>query len=154
MSEDRLIAAEHTFSLKQRDLLRLIVADMIPPSKEFAVPGADDPLIFADILSAARSAETAVAECLEIADGIARECSGESLVDLDADGRTQVFAAIRKLPAMFLLVSLTLQCYYRDTRVMQSLGMEARPPFPGGYEVEAGDWSLLDPVRARKPFYR
>jgi hypothetical protein len=37
---------------------------------------------------------------------------------------------------------------------MQSLGMEVRPPFPKGFEVEQGDWSLLDPVRVRQPFYR
>jgi hypothetical protein len=46
------------------------------------------------------------------------------------------------------------QCYYRDDRVMRSLGMETRPPFPKGFEVEQGDWSLLDPVRARPKFYR
>jgi hypothetical protein len=45
-----------------------------------------------------------------------------------------------------------LLCYYRDDRVMVSLGLEARPPFPKGYVLEQGDWSLLDPVRARKPF--
>lgn len=60
----------------------------------------------------------------------------------------------RALPAVFVLVSLILQCCYRDDRIMRSLGMEVRPPFPDGYEVEAGDWSLLDPVRRRAPFYR
>jgi hypothetical protein len=48
----------------------------------------------------------------------------------------------------------TVQCYYRDDRVMRSLGMEVRPPFPQGFEVERGDWSLLDPVRSRPPLYR
>ncbi|MGH7054344.1 MAG: hypothetical protein ACREFK_16060 [Stellaceae bacterium] len=33
---------------------------------------------------------------------------------------------------------------------MRSLGMEPRPPYPKGFEVESGDWSLLDPVRAPK----
>jgi hypothetical protein len=37
---------------------------------------------------------------------------------------------------------------------MQSLGMEARPPFPQGYEVPEGDWSMLDPVRARGSIYK
>ena len=49
---------------------------------------------------------------------------------------------------------LTFQCYYRDDRVMRSLGMEPRPPFPKGYEVAQGDWSLLEPVKARDPFWR
>jgi len=34
------------------------------------------------------------------------------------------------------------------------LGMEARPPFPHGYTLEQGDWSLLDAVRKRLPFWR
>ena len=38
--------------------------------------------------------------------------------------------------------------------VMRSLGMEPRPLFPKGFEVEQGDWSLLDPVRARPKLYR
>ena len=53
-----------------------------------------------------------------------------------------------------VLTRLVLLCYYRDDRVMVSLGLEARPPFPKGYVLEQGDWSLLDPVRARKPFWR
>ena len=52
------------------------------------------------------------------------------------------------------LVRVVLLCYYRDDRVMRSLGQEARPPFPKGHVAEQGDWSLLDPVRARKPRYR
>ena len=52
------------------------------------------------------------------------------------------------------LISVVAQCYYRDRRVMSSLGIEVRPPFPKGYEVAQGDWSLLDPVRARAAFYR
>ncbi len=42
-----------------------------------------------------------------------------------------------------------LQCYYRDDRVLRSLGLELRAPFPKGYTLEQGDWSLLDPVKAR-----
>jgi hypothetical protein len=47
------------------------------------------------------------------------------------------------------LVRVVLQCYYRDDRVLRSLGLELRAPFPNGYTLEQGDWSLLDPVRAR-----
>ena len=36
----------------------------------------------------------------------------------------------------------------------QSLGVEVRPPFPKGFEVERGDWSLPDAVRARPKLYR
>ena len=49
---------------------------------------------------------------------------------------------------------MVLQCYYRDDRVLRSLGLELRPPFPQGYVLEQGDWSLLDPVKKRPPFWR
>ena len=31
---------------------------------------------------------------------------------------------------------------------------DARPPFPKGFDVEQGDWSLLDPVKRRGTIYR
>ena len=37
---------------------------------------------------------------------------------------------------------------------MASIGMEPRAPFPNGFDVQQGDWSLLDPVRARGKIYR
>jgi len=52
------------------------------------------------------------------------------------------------------LVRVVLQCYYRDDRVVRSLGLELRPPFPRGYALEQGDWSLLDPVKARPSMWR
>ncbi len=50
--------------------------------------------------------------------------------------------------------NLTSQCYYQDDRIMISLGMEPRPPYPEGFTVEQGDWTLLEPVRKREKFYR
>jgi len=32
--------------------------------------------------------------------------------------------------------------------------MEARAPHPAGYDVDQGDWSLLEPVRGRPEFFR
>jgi hypothetical protein len=54
--------------------------------------------------------------------------------------------------ALASLTRITLQCYYRDDRVMRSLGMEPRSPFPEGFELEQGDWSPLDPVRLARNF--
>jgi hypothetical protein len=41
------------------------------------------------------------------------------------------------------LTRVVLQCYYRDDRVVRSLGLEPRPPHPKGHVLEDGDWSLL-----------
>ena len=58
----------------------------------------------------------------------------------------QVMVIFRQQTA---LVRVVLQCYYRDDRVLRSLGLELRAPFPKGHVLPEGDWSLLDPVRAR-----
>jgi hypothetical protein len=44
--------------------------------------------------------------------------------------------------------------YYQSGPVLEALGMEGRPPHPKGYEIGPDDAHLLDPVRARLPFYR
>ena len=48
----------------------------------------------------------------------------------------------------------TVTCYYQDDRVLAAIGLEARPPFPKGYEVVAGDTDLLEPVRRRGSIVR
>jgi hypothetical protein len=77
--------------------------------------------------------------------------AGMPLAGLDAARREAVAREFRTSggPAAATLVRVVLQCYYRDDRVLRSLGLELRPPFPKGYELEQGDWSLLDPVKAR-----
>jgi len=76
--------------------------------------------------------------------------------DLEPARREAVAARLRDNggQSLIYLERIILQCYYRDDRVMRSLGLEVRPPYPKGFEVEQGDWSLLDPVRARPKLYR
>jgi hypothetical protein len=73
------------------------------------------------------------------------------LADLDPARRDAVAKEFRSTGgnAAATLVRVVLQCYYRDDRVLRSLGLELRAPFPLGYTLEQGDWSLLDPVKAR-----
>ena len=73
--------------------------------------------------------------------------------EVDADRVTQQFYANRTGPVTTLL-SLLTQCYFRDDRVLEAIGLEPRAPYPGGFEVENGDWELLEPVKSRGPIYR
>ena len=79
------------------------------------------------------------------------QIAGQPLAGLDAARRDAVAREFRAAggAAAATLVRVVLQCYYRDDRVLRSLGLELRPPFPSGYQLEQGDWSLLDPVKAR-----
>jgi hypothetical protein len=141
MSEDNQLTRA------QRADLRTVAAMIVPASDEYKVPGADDPAIQADMLATLGRDTKLVAAAL---DHLAR-LAGQPLAELDAARRDAVALEFRKLggPAAATLVRVVLQCYYRDDRVLRSLGLELRPPFPKGHVLPDGDWSLLDPVKAR-----
>jgi len=131
----------------QRADLRTVAAMMIPASEEYKVPGADDAAIQADILATLGRDTKRVAAAL---DYLARLADGP-LAALDAQRREAVAREFRTSGgvAAATLIRVVLQCYYRDDRVLRSLGLELRPPFPKGHVLPDGDWSLLDPVKAR-----
>ena len=131
----------------QRADLRTVAAMMIPASEVYKVPGADDAAIQADILATLGRDTKRVAAAL---DYLARLADGP-LAALDAERREAVAREFRASGgvAAATLIRVVLQCYYRDDRVLRSLGLELRPPFPKGHILPDGDWSLLDPVKAR-----
>ena len=136
----------------QRDDLRTVAAMIIPASDEYKVPGADDPAIQADMLKTLGRDAALVAQAL---DQLAR-LAGKPLAEVDPAKRdiiAQEFRATGGVAAA-TLVRVVLQCYYRDDRVLRSLGLELRAPFPKGYVLPDGDWSILDPVKARPPSLR
>ena len=132
--------------------LRCLAEMMIPASAEYGVPSAGDDAIFGDILQSLGRDARHVITVTQTLDAM----SGGPFADLDPHRRDAIVAQLRETggAALAYLTRIILQCYYRDDRVMRSLGMEPRPPFPKGFEVEQGDWTLLDPVRARPKLYR
>ena len=133
MSE--LIGSDDPYTEAHKQALREIVGYMIPAGA--GRPAASDEGIFAQILSALRAQPEVVDEVVSLYQN----------TDLEALSRV-------RNAALSTLVGCTVQCYYRDDRVMQTLAMEARPPNPRGYDLEQGDYGLLDPVRARGQIYR
>lgn len=138
-------------SAEMRDLCR-IAGIMLPFSEEHGVPGADDPAIFDDILSSLGRDLGDVRSALRELAALA----GSAFADLEAARAEAVADAFnaQASPAAAVLGRVVLQCYYRDDRVLISLGLEPRPPFPKGHELEQGDWSLLDAVRGRAQLWR
>ena len=132
--------------------LRALAGLIIPPSEAYDAPGADDDKIFGDILRSLERDRDDICRAL----AHLATLSGGAFADLEPERRAEVATAFRETGGAPLaaLVRVVLLCYYRDDRVMRSLGQEPRPPFPKGHVVEQGDWSLLDPVRARPPMYR
>jgi hypothetical protein len=125
---------------------------MIPASAEFHMPSADEPAIVADLLNSLGHdlplVREAIAAILEKANG--------AFADLSIDKREALisdYCAKGGAPAASL-GRVILSAYYRDDRVLLALGLEARAPFPKGHTIEQGDWSLLEIVRNRPPFWR
>ena len=141
-----------TLSAGERAALRALVGRMIPASAEYAVPGADDAAIFADIVATLGRDFAAVREALGRIDAM----GGGAFAELPPARQEAVVQHFREAAPLLatVLEAVTLRCYYRDERVMRALGIEVRPPYPLGFEVEQGDFSLLDPVRARGKVYR
>ena len=136
---------------EQRDLQRL-AGFMVPADAEFGVPGADDDLIFTDILRSLGRDLGAV----RVALSRLRDLSGGNITALDdAVAEEAAMALLATQDATTVALGrAVLQCYYRDDRVVRSLGLEPRAPFPLGHTLEQGDWSLLEAVRGRARMWR
>jgi hypothetical protein len=134
-----------------RDFRRL-AGIMVPACADYGVPGADDPLIFADIIGSLGRDRSDVGKAL----ARLRELAGEDFASLAASAAEAVATALlaREGAEIMALGRAVLQCYYRDDRVVRALGLEPRAPYPKGHVLEQGDWSLLDAVRSRPQMWR
>lgn len=132
--------------------LREIAGAMIPADPALRMPGADDSTILADIVRSVGRDLPQVREAMAV---IAKR-SGGAFAGMDPDRREALlndYHVSGGAPAA-TLGRVILGAYYRDDRVLIAIGHEARAPFPKGYDVEQGDWSLLDPVKRRARFWR
>lgn len=136
----------------QARTLQVLAGLMIPADPASGMPGADDDAIFADILASLGRDGPEVVAALDALDAMA----GGRFGDLGPTERQAVAARLQAEGGVrvLALTRAVAQCYYRDDRVVRAIGVEPRPPFPQGHVVEQGDWSLLDPVRARGPIWR
>jgi hypothetical protein len=144
MANTELSAAE------RRDLGE-VAGTMVPADAALGMPGADDPAILADIAKSIGRDLPLVRQALA---ALKAKAAG-NFVGLDRDKREALinewYAAGGAAVALGRAI---LAAYYRDDRVLRAVGHEARAPFPKGYEVEQGNWSLLEVVKKRPAFWR
>ena len=140
---------ETALSSEELDTLQSAAGTMIPADSGRGLPGADDPAILADIVKSMGRDLPLVRKALA-------DIEGKGFTGLDRDQREALISDIYKSggPPMVALGRVIVGAYYRDDRVLLALKQEARAPFPKGYTLEQGDWSLLDAVRRRPPLWR
>lgn len=137
--------------IELRDFRRL-ASFMVPGSAEYGVPGADDEIIFSDIVRSLGRDTGAVREAL----AMLCEIAGNDFMGLDdAAAEAAAMTLLSREGSIFTALGrAVLQCYYRDDRVFRALGIELRPPYPQGRVLDQGDWSLLNAVRGRPRMWR
>lgn len=141
---------------KELQLLKQLARYLIPADPEKGLPGADAPEIFGRFVARVEERAERLLPILQSQFAAVME-RPEMLVD-------EEFAAfcspwVSAWPAesnTFLArtVPLLLQSYYEDFSVQQLYERRPGAPFPEGYTVVQGDWSLLDQVREQPLLYR
>src|SRR4029450_9538062 len=122
-------------------------------------PGAGE-LGLAAYIDAALDAMPAVKEMvvqsLAAADALPRRRAGRRLSDLPHEERVAVLDQLAASEHAFPMpvVLHTYAGYYQHPRVLEGLGLQARPPPPAAHAPIEGDLTLPDAVRRRARMYR
>ena len=137
-------------------LLDAVLDTIIPASKDGRMPSAGRLELGESIREASGAFWPGTLEGLEALNASAQEKGAEGFHALSPVERQETLALSEESHPSLLpgLVFQTYSAYYRHPRVLEALGLEPRPPFPKGFEIEDGDLSLLEPVQRREPFYR
>lgn len=148
--------ADGPFTAAERATLDAVLDLIVPPHPGRGLPGASEVGVPAHLAARVPDALPALRDELDALDCAARKRHGLAFAALAQPARQALVDAIRAAEPAFMsrLAVETVGCYYMDDRVLRAIGMEARPPWPKGYQVMKGDLALLEPVRARGKIWR
>jgi hypothetical protein len=132
------------------------VLDLLIPARGALLPGAGALGLGAYVEPRLGDAKAVVAAALAALDERVREGGGEDFAGLASAPGAELLQEVAGAHPGFLesLIFHLYSGYYQHPRVVESIGLEARPPFPDGYPLEKGDLGLLDGVRRRPRLYR
>jgi len=142
-------------ALNDDDFMKALLNLVIPPSASGDLPGAGalglepavaaglqaDPLLGPMVEAGAQAVrEAALSQDPKGLPGMAPE-----------DGMNVLEAQVSSNPFLIMgMLRYLYPAYYQHPRVLEGIGEAARPPFPGGFDVEPTDPELLDKLQARR----
>jgi hypothetical protein len=143
----------------ERNALTRVLDALIPPREDGRLPGAGELGVtrhLEEVMAREPELRAAVRSGLAALDAWARRAGAADFLDLAPAARVEALEAVAAEQPGFLpgLIFHTYVGYYRHDRVVQALGLEARPPFPRGYPLEPGDLGRLEAVRRRPRLWR
>lgn len=142
------------FSEGQKRVLASVLDEIIPPSSDGKLPGAGELGIASHIEEALRNTpdlRSMIAQGLSDLDEQARSRNEQGFAGLSQEDKVQL---LNDQAFVLPLTFHTYIGYYQNARIVEALGLEARPPHPEGYPVEPNDLTLLEGVRRRSKLYR
>lgn len=143
-------------SNEQRATLRALLGVFVPASADASMPAAADLPQLVDQLAGFVAGAPTLRAALGAVQDQALARFGVGFAALDDAQRSTVLeqSGERECTALRQLALETVTGYYQQDLVLERIGLEARPPFPKGYQIVSGDLSLLRPVQARGPIWR
>lgn len=143
------------FSAAERRTLTAVLDLIIPPNADRGLPGAGEVGVADYLDRALRSLgdlRAMVTDGLAELERVARERHGREFTTLASEERA---ALLNEQGFVFPLTLHTYTGYYQAPPIVEALGLEARPPHPGGYAMAPDDLdTLLEPVRRRPKMFR
>jgi hypothetical protein len=151
-----MTSSASTLDARHQAAVRLLADLIIPPSADGRLPGASAFDVAGYLAEVVPETLPALRIELDRLDADARARHGRGFDALDAPARAALVDALRAADPAFLatLALETASCYYQQDAVLAAIGVEPRPPAPQGFQVLAGDLSLLAPVRRRGRIWR
>lgn len=146
--------AADRFTADEQRTLASVLDELIPPSDDGRFPGAGELGLAGyveEVLRTTTNLRSMITQGLSDLDNLARTRNAPGFAALAHEDKVQL------LNEQAFVLPLTFHAYagyYQNARVLEALGLEARPPHPKGYEMEPNDLTLLDAVRRRSKRYR
>ena len=141
----------------QRALLTDVLDRLVPSTERLPAAGALGVANYIDrVLAGSTDLRRAILEVLLLIDATAGREHSRAFSELEGSRKDAVLRRVETVePEGFqALLRQAYNGYYSDPTVITGLGLEARPPQPAGYELEAGDLSPLEKVKRRGRMYR
>lgn len=139
---------------RDRDLVAATLDVLVPPRPEQGLQGAGRDAVVEYVqakLAATPDVEALVDLGFAALQEAAQRDHGREFAALEPALREATMREAQEAQPFFLPILLmhVYTGYYQQPDVMEAIGYPARPPFPGGYEVDVDDSALLAKLRAR-----
>ena len=138
--------------------LMVAVLDRIIP-RDGELPGAGE-LRVADYMDTAIASSQGLrrlfAEGLASLEAASQEMHSKEFVGLSEQQASELLRRLESERGEFFeaMVRQTYADYYSNPTIVRLLGLEQRPPQPGGYQLEPFDPGLLEQVKKRSRLYK